>query len=67
MASTKYTATQDSNGATVEIVVPDSSLIYDAEGNRTVDPTTLQVGDKICAIHGCGMATITAIEAVVLG
>ena len=47
-------------GESREITAHDDVLLYDSEGNRAVDPTTLEVGDKLRALAGCPPEEITA-------
>lgn len=63
MATIKFTVT-DTFGNPIEQFVPDTSLVYDSQGNPTVDPNTLNVGDKLSAINGWPPMEITAKEIV---
>jgi hypothetical protein len=53
----KLTGT-DLHGNIVETVVH-GPLIYDAQGNLSVDPSTLVTGDHACPTFGCPAITLT--------
>jgi hypothetical protein len=61
MGKIRFT-TRDALGNENPMVVRDDVLLYDLQGKRTVDPTTLEVGDTICALGGCPGEEITAKE-----
>jgi hypothetical protein len=61
MGKIKFTTT-DALGNPRTLEVHDDVLLYDANGDRTVDPTTLEVGDMICALGGCPGSAITVKE-----
>ena len=63
MPATKFTVTTF-YGASRDVTVPDGILLYDSEGNRTVDHSTLGIGDKIRAYAGQPAEEITAKVAV---
>jgi hypothetical protein len=63
MPQIKFTV-NDPLGNSVEQYVPDDSLVYDSQGNATVDPNTLGVGDMLCAFNGWPPMEITAKEVV---
>jgi hypothetical protein len=62
MASTKYTVNDPLLGGATEVVLDDAELAYDQQGNRTVDHTLLDVGDKLYPSRCCPGAEITAKE-----
>lgn len=61
MARIQFTVTTWTQGQQV-VTVSEDSNVYDMHGNRTVDPKTLNVGDKLCHSAGCPGAEITAKE-----
>jgi len=61
MARIKFTCRTWSGGTAV-VTVDENKNVYDMQGNRTVDPKTLEAGDRICHSAGLPAAEITAKE-----